>query len=392
MEKTKITGYGAISCAGLNAEDSIRNLLDPGYECGPFQPSAAIGTSLPVPVFEIPDMPETEPGRRSHYLAEQAVAEAMERAGLTRQQLESEPVGVIFGTTIAGQLNDLPLYAAIRAGEEASLEGLQRYMAASPAEWIQQKFGLTGPQITLSNACASGSDILGVAELWIRTGMCRRVIAVGADGMNRVPIAGFYSLGVASLKACMPFDRDRSGLNLGEGAGAVILESDTAATARNAKASFAFTAYGNACDAYHITRPHPEGRGLRTAIEDALARAGLTPDDISFINAHGTSTPANDFCEGNLFPRIFGENVKYLSTKGWTGHTLGAAGALECVFTLLMMEQERIPASRGFRNTDPGIPIPPVSCETALKDVRYALSTSLAFGGSNAAVILERLS
>jgi 3-oxoacyl-(acyl-carrier-protein) synthase len=123
-----------------------------------------------------------------------------------------------------------------------------------------------------------------------------------------------------------------------------------------------------------------------------MEQAGVTASDISFINAHGTATPANDFCEGNLFPRIFGENVKYLSTKGWTGHTLGAAGALECVFTLLMLEQKKIPASRGFANTDPEIPIPPVSRETALgDDVRYALSTSLAFGGSNAAIVVEKL-
>lgn len=392
MTKTRISGWGAISCAGRNAADSIANLMNPAYQCGPFRASESIGTTLNVPVFEIPGIPETEPGRRSHYLAVFAVEEAIQCAGLTAEQLQQEETGVIFGTTIASQLNDLPLYASIRAGEEASVDSLKRYMEASPAEWIRNRFHLHGPQITLSNACASGSDILGLADMWIKTGQCRRVIAVGADGMNRVPIAGFFSLGVASDKACRPFDRDRSGLNLGEGAGALILETEEAARERGKECSFALAGYGNACDAFHITRPHPEGKGLHTAILHAMEQAGVTASDISFINAHGTATPANDFCEGNLFPRIFGENVKYLSTKGWTGHTLGAAGALECVFTILMLEQKKIPASRGFANTDPEIPISPVSCETALgDDVRYALSTSLAFGGSNAAVVVEKL-
>ena len=244
--------------------------------------------------------------------------------------------------------------------------------------------------MTVSNACASGTDAAGIAQLWLSAGLCDLVLVVGVDELNRIPVAGFHALGVASPEPCRPFDRDRKGLNLGEGAGCLILETPEHAAKRGVKPDIELLSYGSACDAYHPTSPHPEGRGLETAIRTALALAEVQPGRIAFLNAHGTSTSANDSCESAVFSRVFGEKVRFLSTKGHTGHTLGAAGTLELVFSVLMLRRGEISASRGFENPDPELPVSPVSSNTILENPEFALSTSLAFGGSNAAAVIRR--
>jgi 3-oxoacyl-(acyl-carrier-protein) synthase len=204
-----------------------------------------------------------------------------------------------------------------------------------------------------------------------------------------VPLSGFWSLGVMSTEPCRPFDRDRSGLNLGEGAGVLILESDDFVKAHGRRHRFAVAGYGSACDAYHLTAPHPQGRGLVAAIGAALQQAGTTAKQIAFVNAHGTATLDNDRTEAAVLAQLFGPSVKFLSTKGYTGHTLGAAGGLEAVFTLLALREGWIPASIGFDNPADDVPIAPVTRTTAIGG-EYALSTSLAFGGNNAAVIIRK--
>ena len=177
-----ISGWGAISCAGVGVGQSMQNMLLPPHGGRiPAKASPGIGTSLTDPVFEITEYRETPGVRRSLSLAVTAIREALDRAGLTDQELEKVPTGVCFGTTIASQLNNLPLYMRIRNGEEAGLENeLREYLQSSPAKYIRRTFHLTGPEICISNACASGSDVLGIASMWIASGFCRRVIAVGA--------------------------------------------------------------------------------------------------------------------------------------------------------------------------------------------------------------------
>jgi len=216
-------------------------------------------------------------------------------------------------------------------------------------------------------------------------------VAGGADEINRVALAGFWSLGVTSTQPCAPFDRDRSGLNLGEGAGILILESDSHASRHGRKHQCAIAGFGAACDAHHLTAPHPEGRGLDAAIRTALNQASIDPSQVAFINAHGTATADNDRAEGKVFERIFGREVRFLSTKGYTGHSLGAAGGLESAFTALGLQHGWIPASAGFVNQADDIPVAPVSRRTEILG-EYALSTSLAFGGNNSALLIRRMS
>ena len=192
-----ISGWGAISCAGIGVGQSMDSMFSPdGGGRMPAKASPGIGTSLSDPVFEITEYHETPGVRRSLSLAAEAIREALARAGLTEQDLEKVPTGVCFGTTIASQLNNLPLYKRIRNGEAAGLENeLREYLQSSPAEYIRRSFRLTGPEICVSNACASGSAVLGIASMWIASGLCRRVIAVGVAEDGEVDRVGLLPPG-----------------------------------------------------------------------------------------------------------------------------------------------------------------------------------------------------
>ena len=384
-----ISGVGTVSGAGLNYRESMERFFDPQKRRLPVKASSRCGTTLNDPVFELVEL-ETCGANRNNMLARIAIDEALENASLTAEMLAGMRVGVCLGTTTAGQLNNIALYGKLRDGDDSELYKVEEFVNSSPADLLRRQYSLNGPSLTISNACASGTDALGIAQYWISSGKCDIVLVVGVDELNIIPVAGFHALGVSSDAPCKPFDRFRSGLNLGEGAGCCVLEHPQHAAKRAFTASFELLSYGNACDAYHATSPHPEGRGLTMAINAALSRAGITADKIAFINAHGTSTRANDLCEGRVFDKIFGNTVPYLSTKGWTGHTLGAAGTLEMAFTVLMLGKGEIPGSCGFEEQDPEIPGAPCAKTTKLKNPEYALSDSLAFGGSNAAAVIRR--
>ncbi|MDZ4200025.1 MAG: beta-ketoacyl synthase N-terminal-like domain-containing protein, partial [Kiritimatiellia bacterium] len=212
-------------------------------------------------------------------------------------------------------------------------------------------------------------------------------ITGGADELNRIPLAGFKSLSVASDQPCAPFDLHRKGLNLGEGAGVLVLETAESAVRRGRSSRLRLLGYGSAADAHHLTAPHPEGAGLKRAIHAALRQAGVAPGDVAFVNAHGTATPDNDRVEGRVLKDIFGSDLRFYSTKGYTGHTLGAAGGIEAVFAAAGLLEGWIPGSAGFQTLDPEIGICPTLGKTAVTG-RVALSTSLAFGGNNAALVL----
>jgi len=206
--------------------------------------------------------------------------------------------------------------------------------------------------------------------------------------LSLIPHTGFARLMIYDHEPCRPFDRTRKGLNLGEGAAALILESVEHACRRNAAILGYVLGYGSAADAYHFTAPHPEGRGLAASIRIAFDHAGLSAPDMAFVNAHGTATPENDKVEGRLLAKLLPATPVWAS-KGGTGHTLGAAGALEAVLAVQALIRRRVPASLGFREPDPETDCIPTRDILAL-DSPYALSTSLGFGGGNAALVLGR--
>ena len=380
-----ITGLGLISAAGNNLSETLDTFSTGKRNAGRV---TLFDTSLQYPVFEVKDLPEKFQfeGRRTLSLALYALDEALRDARLG-EDLSKVRVGVCMGTTVASQLNDMEFYKAYLDTGSASMTPADRYLKGNVAEFISRRFKVRGPALTVVNACSSGTDAIGVAMSWLNNGLCDIAIAGGADEMNLVPLCGFGSLGVVSQELCMPFDRDRKGLNLGEGAGVLVIETKESAEKRGVASGLSLLGYGSAGDSYHLTAPRPDGAGLETAISKALSDAGIKPREVSFVNAHGTATMDNDLVEGRVLGKIFGAELKMLSTKGFTGHTLGAAGGIEAIFSAAALREGWIPAGAGFDNRDENIPVAPVRQKTNI-DARYALSTSLAFGGNNAALVL----
>jgi 3-oxoacyl-[acyl-carrier-protein] synthase II len=379
-----ITGMGVVSAAGIGVEASLASMAAGERN---IDPVTLFSSPINLPVFEVRGIPPRIcPGKmRTLDLLEIALAEALADAGLN--ETTGLRIGVVLGTTVACQLNDLGFYSTFREKHEAPFESVDGFLEGNLAEATARRLGITGPVMVVANACSSGTDAIGAALSWLNAGLCDIAIAGGADEMNRIPLCGFHALGVASAEPCRPFDKNRSGLNLGEGAGVLVMETAESAAKRGATSALRVCGYGSSADAYHLTAPHPEGEGLIRAVNAALRQANLQPADIAFINAHGTSTPDNDRVEGRALLKLFGPEIKVLSTKGYTGHTLGAAGGIEAVFTAAGLSKGWIPSSAGFQTLDEEIGLFPILGKTEIAG-RYALSTSLAFGGNNAALII----
>lgn len=379
-----ITGIGVVSAAGIGVEASLASMAASERNIGSV---SLFSSPVNLPVFEVRGVPpRTRPGKmRTLDLLEIALAEALASAGLN--ETAGLRIGVALGTTVACQLNDLGFYSSFREKHAAPFESVDGFLQGNLAEATARRLGLTGPTMVVVNACSSGTDAIGAALSWLNAGLCDIAIAGGADEMNRIPLAGFKALSVASDEPCAPFDANRKGLNLGEGAGVLVLETAAGAARRGVKSMLRVCGYGSSSDAYHLTAPHPEGEGLIRAINAALKQAEIQPSDIAFVNAHGTSTPDNDKVEGVALQKVFGPDIKVLSTKGYTGHTLGAAGGIEAVFTAAGLSRGWIPGSAGFQTLDTAIGLVPTLGKTEIAG-RYALSTSLAFGGNNSALIM----
>lgn len=391
-DRILISGMGAICAAGGSLQPILSAFRSNTRNIGPV---TKFQSDLTYPVFEVKDewisqMSSNLHGQRTLALAITALDEALAESSWDPDELRSRRVGVCVGTTVACQLNDIDFYREFRSSGRPPMDAVNRYLTGNLAEAIALRLGLRGPAVTVVNACSSGTDSIGVAMSWLNAGLCDVAIAGGADEINKVPYCGFGSLSVTAAGPCAPFDRDRAGLNLGEGAGLLVLERESVLRDRGRRSDLCLAGYGTAGDAHHLTAPHPEGAWLEVAINDALRQAGITPGEIGFVNAHGTATKDNDRVEGAVLARVFGANANVVGTKGFTGHTLGAAGGLEAVFTAAGLREGWIPATAGFQNRDDEIPLAPVSALTNVQ-AQYAASTSLAFGGNNSAIVIGRL-
>ena len=382
-----ITGLGCICAAGTSLNECMESLYS-GRRAP--SPSSRFTSDHPTryPVFEVPGFLEPQELLRTSALGLHAAREAMADSGLDPATLHGLRVGVCVGTTVGSAMNNEQFCRDYRGGLTPDLEPIERIMRSNPAAVIAREFGFTGPCQTVVNACASGTDAIGLAASWIRGGICDIAIAGGADELGRITYNGFISLMITDDTPCKPFDLNRKGLNLGEGAAMLVLESEKVRAMRNSRARSFLLGYGSACDAHHLTAPKPDGEGLRYAVREALACCGTPTEEISFVNAHGTGTPDNDRVETRVLADIL-PGVPFLSTKGYTGHTLGAAGAIEAAFTVACLERGLIPGSAGFSTADPDLGVSPVLECTKIKGT-VALSESLAFGGNNSVIILGR--
>ncbi len=386
-----IAGIGCLSAAGLSLSECMASLYAGRRE--PATPTRfAFERNHPFPVFEITKdfFPADRLGNirrmRTAELALTAALEALDDAGPMAEILKNANTGVCIGTNVGSAMNNESFYRDNIEGCDPYISPIDRFRMTNPTQNIAAEFNCGGPCQTVVNACSAGSDALGLAASWIRSGMCDAVIAGGADELYRVTYTGFKSLFINDASACKPFDAQRNGLNLGEGAAVFVLVSAALLKKLERKPRGFICGYGSASDAYHFTRPRPDGRGLATAIGDALQEAGISASDVAFVNAHGTGTKDNDLIESRVLDSVFPQ-IPFFSTKGYTGHTLGASGALEAAFTIACLENNLVPASIGFKTPDPDLPAHPVAVNTRISG-RAAISQTLAFGGNNAVLIL----
>jgi 3-oxoacyl-[acyl-carrier-protein] synthase II len=280
-----------------------------------------------------------------------------------------------------------------RGGAGTPFSPFSSFCCASSADTIASRLSLFGPKTTFMTACSSGATALGYAGDLIRRGQARIMIAGGTEPLCRITYAAFNALKAVDPQYCKPFDRQRQGLSLGEGAGMMILEALEHARERGVPILAELLGYGVSCDAHHMTAPDPEGSGAVRCMMAALEDAGAHPGQVDHINAHGTATPANDRMETRAIRQVFGKRAEAIpvsATKSMTGHTLGAAGAIEGVICALAISRCFIPPTIHLRDPDPECDLDFVTGGSRQRAVDVVLSNSFAFGGNNTAVLFGR--
>lgn len=407
MKRVVITGLGTVSPIGNSVDAFWDSVLNNKSGIAPIAGFDASETGVTV-AAEVKDFDaRAELGRkdsqRMDKFSQFGVAASKEAVAMSGYDIESNPfrVGVMVSSGIGGlhaiqngilKMNDKgpkrvpPLFVPLTIGN----------MAAGN---ISMHFGARGISLDIVTACASATNAIGEAFIKIQNGLLDACIAGGAEStINEIGISGFAALTALSTnedpnKASRPFDKDRDGFVMGEGAGIVFLESLESAQARNATIYGEVVGYGSNSDAYHMTAPLPDGSGAGEAMLQAINMAGIQPEDVDYINAHGTSTPTNDSGETTAIKYALGEHahkVAISSSKGHFGHLLGAAGGVESIMAVKALQEGFIPPTLGLENADEDCDLDYVPGEGRKQDIQYALSNSLGFGGHNAVLCFKR--
>ncbi len=332
-----------------------------------------------------------------------AAMEAMEDAGLEIGSYDPERIGVILGNGIGGIESLSAAFERLLSKGPKTIHPLtvpKMIANIAPAN-ISIKLQALGPSYAVVSACSSGTDAIGQALRWIRSGEADIMITGGTEAsITPIGVAGFCVLQALSTKynetpqkASRPFDKDRDGFVIAEGSGILVIEDLEHAKKRGAKIYAELGGEGITCDAYHLTAPHPDGRGAAQAMRMALRKSGLKPEDIDYVNAHGTSTPINDPTETKAIKEVFGEHAKKLkvsSTKSMTGHLLGAAGGIEAILTVLAIKHQYFPPTINLETADPECDLDYVPNKGEEGTIRAAISNSFGFGGHNSVMVFKR--
>jgi 3-oxoacyl-[acyl-carrier-protein] synthase-1 len=297
-------------------------------------------------------------------------------------------IGVFLGTSTSGILQAELAYRRRDAQTgllPADFHYAETQNSYSLADFVSRYLGLTGPSFVVSSACSSSAKVFANAARMLQAGVCDAAIVGGVDSLCFSTLYGFNSLGLIASEVCKPYDAAREGISIGEGAGFALLERSSSP----ASGAICVLGIGESSDAYHMSTPHPQGLGAKMAMQKALHSAGLMASDIDYINLHGTATKSNDASEGCAVAEVFGRGVPCSSTKGWTGHLLGAAGITETIICKLALEQGFIPGSVNTQQVDPTVAID-YRIDNSDAKLNYVLSNSFGFGGSNCSIVMGR--
>lgn len=387
MEAVPILAMGQISPLGRDAGE-VRSALRAGRRGlrrdHPDCPE--LGAPLGVVEGDLDPLPRDLEAfdTRCHRLLAAALVPLGPAVEKWKERVPTHRIGVVVGTSASGN-RDLERHLA--SGAEGPYDYHRRQSFGAVAVVAARLLGVRGPAFTVSTACSSGAQAFLSAAGLIRSGRCDAVVAASVDALCRTTCFGFRSLGVMDPDFCRPFDGDRRGLNLGEGAAAFLLAGHRPTAWEGP--DFRLAGWGSCSEAHHMTAPDPEGEGAFRAMTEALSRAGLRPGDVGYVNAHGTATPANDGSESRGIVRALGARVPCSSTKGYTGHLLGAAAGVEAFVTMLALLDEVLPRNLGIEDQDPEVQARILREDEAAPGIRFALSNSFAFGGNDVSLVFE---
>jgi 3-oxoacyl-(acyl-carrier-protein) synthase len=394
-----ITGIGIVSSIGVSVPETLESLLACKSGIGEITlfPTLHKGT-LPMAEVKIPTTGLLEMTghtgenyfTRTALLGMAAASEALKSAGISN--ISEFRTGLMSATTVGGMERSEGFYEQfLENPSRGRLADVVNHDCADSTDRIARHVGIKEFVTTISTACSSSANTLMFGAELIKSGRLDRVIAGGTDSVTKFTLNGFNTLMILDKTGCRPFDENRAGLTLGEGAAFLVLESEETVKKTGKPVLAELTGYGNANDAYHQTASSPEGTGAFLAMTQALALAGLQPTDISYINVHGTGTQNNDLSEGIAMERLFGGHVPpFSSTKAYTGHTLGAAGGVEAVLSVLSVIHGLIYPNLRFETPMKELKICPETTLTKGAEIRHVLSNSFGFGGNNSALILSK--
>lgn len=392
--KVVVTGIGGICSLGLTAPAIWDSMMAgtvgfsplPGFPQGTLRLNLA-GSVRGFPDGRIPDRTLDHTDRFAQFLLASA-KEAVESAGIAKEDPRWKDAAVVAGSGIGGEVSHDFAFWEMYGLKKPRVNPLliPKVMANAGASHVSMAYGAQGQVYTVCSACSSSNHAIGLAWMHIQSGMCDLALAGGSESSITFGIMkAWEGMRVLSAETCRPFSKNRSGLILGEGAGTLVLESEESALSRGATILAELAGFGMSADAAHLTLPQPEGAAL--AMRRALQAAQMEPDEVSYINAHGTGTPANDPLETKAIHSVFGDHARKLavsSTKSMHGHLLGGAGAVEAVTTVMALQHQIAPPTMNFVEPDPECDLDYVPNAARPMPIRAALSNSFAFGGLNA--------
>lgn len=396
MNSIVVTGIGIITAIGNSLHENRQSLIagKTGIGKASFFTSK-YASSMPFGEVKISDddlkkiLGTTHPGiTRTDLLGLYALQQAISDALLTPEILQEDTTAFISANTVGGMCLTDELYKDARAHKENASSYLEAYPNSASTLFLQDYYNIGGIVNTFNTACSSSANAIMYGARLIKHGLAKRVIAGGIDALAKFTVNGFNALMILSSQPCRPFDRERTGLNLGEGAAFIVMEREEDAVGKNIYAEV--KGYGNSNDAFHASSTSDTGDGPFLSMQSALTSAKLQPRQINFINAHGTATENNDLTESVAMLRLFSKSPLFASTKSYTGHTLGAAGAVEAVYSILNIYHQEIYPSLHFEQPIDDTGLAPVT-EYAQMDLQHVMSNSFGFGGNCSSLVFSKI-